>query len=386
MRIDRGRGPRVRGYRLMVDGCLLLGILDRLTLAVMRQARRALVALRPLGGAAGWWPVILALLLAASFVGCGSAPTSPSADQDGADSGAAVLDEIESGTEVPDASYGDGADAVDAVESEGLTAVLVDANDDYSFDSYRDATGCEVIDQDPAAGEVVDDGDEVEVTVDCAQVDWENHEGAGWDAFNDAYAVAFDDGCQALFHESPDGSLYEDDYEYTVVDCQNLNLGDASDSPDLPGDAPDDPEETGTELGELDGCRALFEEGGVYSLNWGTHSITEDECPIGTYVPSARPQTKKRKKRQLTDDTCTAEQAGGTPISIEIERGQINCAGAEALWNDFLRRAPTEGQGSSGVMEIDGWICAGALMTDAPRAGSCARTDKSAEFVVYDGE
>jgi hypothetical protein len=340
---------------------------------------------RPVGGRGPRWLSIVALLLAALLAGCSSGGGSSSSAEEGAGGGAALRDDSD-GFEVPDATYGDGADGVDAVESEGLTAVLVDANDDYSFDSYRDASGCEVIDQNPAAGEFVDEGDEVEITVDCAQVDWENQEGAGWDAFNDAYGGGFDDGCQALFDESPDGSLYEDDYEYSVVDCQNLNPGDGSGSTDLPGDAPDDPEATGAELGELDGCRVLFEEQGVYSLNWGTNSITEDDCPIGGYVPPARPQSKKRKKRQLTSDGCSAKQPDGAPVGIDVERGQINCAGAEALWNDFLRRAPTEGQGSSGATEIDGWICAGALISDEPRLGSCSRTDKTAAFVVYRGE
>ena len=295
------------------------------------------------------------------------------------DEGGALMDGGGDGVEIPDATYGDGADAVDAVESEGLTATLIDANDGYDFDSTRDVTGCEVVDQYPAAGDLVDDGGEVDITVDCSQVDWENQEGAGWDAFNEAYAVAFDDGCRALFGEPPDGSLYEDDYEYTVIDCQNLNPGDGSGASDLPGDVPDDPEGTGIELGELDGCRALFDQQGVYSLNWGTHSVTAYDCPIGGYTPPA-------KKRKTRTDGCSGGQADGTPIGIEVKRGRVNCAGAEALWNEFLRRAPTEGQGSSGVLELDGWICAGAVMSDAPRAGSCSRADKSAEFVVFNGE
>ena len=71
---------------------------------------------------------------------------------------------------------------------------------------------------------------------------------------------------------------------------------------------------------------------------------------------------------------------------IEVERGEINCAGAEALWNEFLRLAPTEGQGSSGVVDIDGWTCAGATLTEARRAGSWSRADTTATFVVYTGE
>jgi hypothetical protein len=129
---------------------------------------------------------------------------------------------------------------VSLVEAEGLTATLADANSEVSFDASRDATGCEVTDQEPAAGDTLAEGDEVTITVDCRQVDWENQQGPDWDSFSDAYASAFDDGCQALFGTSPDGSLYEDDYEYTAIDCQNLNPGDGSSASDLPGDVPDD--------------------------------------------------------------------------------------------------------------------------------------------------
>ena len=104
-------------------------------------------------------------------------------------------------------SSDDGAQAVSAVEDAGFEPTLADANDDPGFDSARDASGCEVTEQDPSAGEFGNEGDEVIITVDCAQVDWENREGAQWDAFNEAYQSSFDDGCQALFDESRTGSL-----------------------------------------------------------------------------------------------------------------------------------------------------------------------------------
>jgi hypothetical protein len=260
--------------------------------------------------------ILLAPLFAIAAAGCGteSEPTPDAEDR-------AYISE-EEGIEVPDLSYEDGADAVFAVEDEGLTAALIAINGDL-----RDGTGCEVVDQSPAAGEIVAEGDEVEITVDCAQVDWKNQEGPGWDAFNDGYANGFDEGCQELFDQSPDGSLYEDDYEYSVADCQNLNPGDGSAASDVPADAPDDPESAGVEIGRLDGCQALFAEQGVWSLNWGTDSYTEDDCPVDTCVA---PPPRKRKPK-LTSDGCAAEQSDSTPIAIEVDRGEINCIGAEAL-------------------------------------------------------
>jgi hypothetical protein len=152
---------------------------------------------------------------------------------------------------------------------------------------------------------------------------------------------------------------------------------------DVPVDVPDDPESAAAELGETDGCEALFEQEGVWSLNWGEDSITVDDCPIGGYYPPAEPAKKNSNSAKRAGDTCDAEQADGTPINIEVDQGKINCTGAQALWTEFQRRAPTEGAGSSGFLELEGWGCAGAPAVAAPRAGSCEWLDGTAAFTVY---
>jgi hypothetical protein len=220
----------------------------------------------------------LLVLCITALAGCGS--NTPQNASAGGGRGEVIDDETENGVDVPDLSGADGADAVSTVETEGLIATLADADDDPSFDSTRDATGCEVRDQEPVAGETVEDGTEITITVSCAQVDWENQKGPAWEAFDEAYTTGFDAGCDALFDQSPDGSLYEDDTEYTALDCQNENPGDASSGSDVPSDAPDDPEAAGTELGELDGCTALFDNGVVLSLNHGTDTWTDADCPL----------------------------------------------------------------------------------------------------------
>jgi hypothetical protein len=196
--------------------------------------------------------------------------------------GADAVAQDDGSIEVPDVSGDDGADAVSDVENESLTVTLADdGDDDPSFDSSRDASGCTVTDQDPAAYEMVDDGTEVTITLDCRQVDWETQEGPDWETFSEAYIGGFDGGCIALFDSSPDGSLYEDDVEYAAGDCQNESPSDGSDATDIPGDVPDEPEAAGTDAGELDGCQALFENQGVTSLNYGQDSLTESDCPVG---------------------------------------------------------------------------------------------------------
>jgi hypothetical protein len=337
--------------------------------------------------------ITLALLIGAclSLVACAQTDSSgtvgDASGDNGSPSGVVDAPSDVGPIEVPDVSGEDGADAVSDVEAASLTATLADANDDPGFDSSRDASGCEVTDQDPAAGDGAEHGDEVTITMDCSEVDWENQEGPAWDAFSDSYAAGFDDGCQALFDQSPNGSLYEDDYEYTVADCQSYNPGDASAASDLPGDVPDDPEADGADLGNLDGCQALFENDGVYTLNYGQDSYTEHDCPvdISAGAAPAPTQTKKRKSSTpagaadtVVGQTCSGTEADGTPVVITVAKGVIKCTGAVALLNEWLRRAPDEGVGSGGAMTLYGWVCVGATATQAPRIGTCERRGRDA--------
>jgi hypothetical protein len=324
--------------------------------------------------------VALATLAAcASLAACGATGTT-SGDTSGV-SPEAVND---GSIEVPDVSSDDGVQAVSDIEDAGLEATLADANNDPGFDSSRDANGCEVTDQSPAAGESASEGDEVTITVDCSQVDWENQEGPQWDAFDEAYQSSFDDGCDALFDESPSGSLYEDGVEYSALDCQNENPGDAADASDVPTDVPDDPEAAGTELGELDGCQALFENQGVVSLNYGSDSITEADCPIGGSAPATPQPTKpktspsKHADSVTAGDRCTSTLTNGTRVVLTVTDGEIRCAGAIALFSEWLRRAPKEGTGSGGDLKLYGWECSGAPATQAPRIGSCQRSGADA--------
>ena len=233
-------------------------------------------------------PAVYLLTVAALLLvfagGCSTGTDSTGSTSGSSSEPAQVADDSsgDGGVEVPDVVGSDGADAVSQLEDAGFTVTLADGTgEDSEFDSSRDASGCETTDQSPSGGDTASDGDDVEIQLDCRQTDWENQEGTAWDAYNEAYSSSFDDGCTELFSVSPDGSLYEDDTEYTEGDCQALNPGDGSDDADLPSDVPDDAEASGTELGEVAGCRALFDEQGLSSLNYGTDSYTADDCPVG---------------------------------------------------------------------------------------------------------
>jgi hypothetical protein len=112
-----------------------------------------------------------------------------------------------------------------------------------------------------------------------SQEEWDNQEGEAWDLFDDAYLTGWDEGCDLVFDESPDGSLFDQGEEFTADDCYAKAPYDASDS-DLPIDVPDDPEYDGEELGTHDGCLAAFEDTYDDALFWGDEvSVDSSICP-----------------------------------------------------------------------------------------------------------
>jgi hypothetical protein len=338
----------------------------------------------------------IAVLLAtaaclAAFFGCGGSEGSRTISEAAPAAGWAAEDgasEDDTPTiEVPDVGGQDGWAAVSDTEAEGFAVLLEDANEDPYFDPARDPDGCEVLDQDPAAGTELEEGGEVTLFVDCRQVDWDNQEGSIWDDFDSAYQRGFDDGCDALFAMSPDGYLYENDSEYTVLDCQLVRPGSAAEATDLPAEFPEEPETAGAALGALDGCQMMFSENFISTLSYGEDTVTDLDCVTVAAPPAIESGRKKsqRGERAAAGGSCSAQLPDGTPIVLEVNRGDINCNGAAALWAEYVRRAPTEGGGSSGYVELEGWSCASASPNEAPRLGSCGNLSDRTEFVVHAG-
>jgi hypothetical protein len=140
---------------------------------------------------------------------------------------------------------------------------------DTSSDSYLDTS----------SDSYSDDGDYA--PYDDAQDAWDNQDGPDWKAFNDAYVSGWDEGCDAAFEGSPDGSLYDQGEQFTADDCYANAPFDASDA-DLPYDVPDDPATDGEELGAQDGCESAFEElppDGLGSLYYGEDEYDDLVCP-----------------------------------------------------------------------------------------------------------
>lgn len=267
----------------------------------------------------------------------------------------------------------DAADAVSEVEGADLTAT---ATDQTGVDR-SDPAGCEVTGQDPSGGSEAEPGDEVMIEVDCRQTDWDNQEGDDWEAFADAYEAGFDAGCEDLFDLSPTGALYADDREYTDLDCPSAP--DPADA-NLPTDVPDDPDAAGDELGQADGCEAAFDDNGVSVLSYGAPHYTVADCEgagAGTKNSTATgPRPTPARTR------CGPARLGGQYVVIRATEGEINCEGAAALWSAYLRHASTEGHGSSGAVEIDGWGCSSASPASRPRVGSCSA--RNTQFEVYE--
>jgi hypothetical protein len=79
---------------------------------------------------------------------------------------------------------------------------------------------------------------------------------------------------------------------------------------------------------------------------------------------------------------CPTFTAKGNSYRIKPKGGTVDCAGAASLWTTYLARAPSEGTGSSALVEIDGWRCAHYPPPDAPLVGSCETGDGSRLKVV----
>ena len=115
------------------------------------------------------------------------------------------------------------------------------------------------------------------------------------------------------------------------------------------------------------------------SLNYGSDSYTEDDCPIGATAPSTSSPTTPSKapstgsEKKIAGQRCAGTEADGTPIVLKVTAGEVNCKGAVALLREWLRRAPTEGVGSGGYMKLYGWKCVAAPAAQASRVGSCER-------------
>jgi hypothetical protein len=312
--------------------------------------------------------LVSGLVLLVMVAGCASSSDSV-APEEAAQSG----DEIE----VPDVTGDDGADSASEIENLGLTAGL----EDQDGTTRDDGSGCTVEDQDPAGGDVAAEGDEVTLELDCRASDWENEEGTIWDEFTSGYETGFDEGCTALFDLSPDGSLYEDDSEYTTLDCPSSDVSDA----DKPLDVPDDPEGEGYDLGFEDGCNAIFDDVALtFELYHGDQSFTADDCQAENGSAGASRSVPNAELGESGDASrdCPPSQARSTYFSVRPVRGKVNCSGATALWKAYLSAARSRGQGSSAYTEIDGWGCLTAKIPEMPRLGSCSK--KGTEFAVYE--
>jgi hypothetical protein len=207
-------------------------------------------------------PYLIVLAIASVLV-LSSCTTSDMSSASGSDPDAF---EPDYGLVVPDVVGMDGADAESEIDSAGLTA----------YYDVNDPAGCEVTDQSLAADAEAAEGEPVELTLDCRQRDWESQDGDDWMSYTDAFDGAAQEGCEALFGETDNGSLYEDDTEYTALDCESVSLPAADEAP--PTDVPDDAASEGGRAGFDGGCAALFESFLSYTVYWGNDSYSEDDC------------------------------------------------------------------------------------------------------------
>ena len=69
-----------------------------------------------------------------------------------------------------------------------------------------------------------------------------------------------------------------------------------------------------------------------------------------------------------TTQLCEDSESG---LSVRVQRGEIDCDSAFALWQEYVQRAPSEGSGNGGHLALDGWNCSAARPAEHPRLGAC---------------
>lgn len=79
-------------------------------------------------------------------------------------------------------------------------------------------------------------------------------------------------------------------------------------------------------------------------------------------------------------------QSDGTAGTVEVLRGKVRCSGAEALWNEYLRRAPDEGVGSGAAVDVEAGLVAARRSGLQPRLGECSADDSSGAFAVREAK
>lgn len=85
---------------------------------------------------------------------------------------------------------------------------------------------------------------------------------------------------------------------------------------------------------------------------------------------------------QALEELCSM-QVDGVGLSIQLRRGEVECQTARKVWREYKRRAPSEGEGSSGFVEMGSWGCSSPPATEVLRQGTCENIDAGVEFSVY---
>lgn len=306
--------------------------------------------------------IVVLIVAAICLAGCGEL----SGDASSNDPDAATVT-------VPDVVDLDGSDAESQIEDAELTVTFAASTDDEDIGEPRpDATGCKVVDQDPSGDDEVDPDTDVSLELDCRQTDWENQDGDEWDDYQSQFDNAVDEGCDAVFTSHL--SLYDNDQEYSSLDCASISAPDAAD--DVPGDVPDDPSSAGSEAGFDAGCVALFDSVGTDALFYGEDSVTADDCQASNPYRSA---SAGRGDSDSAQGECVGSVAGKS-FTIELTAGSVPCAKARSTWIMYSRRAPREGAGSSAALNVGKWLCSSASPTEAPRLGTCSSSTRKTEF------
>lgn len=76
----------------------------------------------------------------------------------------------------------------------------------------------------------------------------------------------------------------------------------------------------------------------------------------------------------------------GTSVRVRIVSGDLTCDAAEQIFRTYYADVPTQGQGSGGFLEVDGWTCLSSTVASSAatgQAGGCSTA--SGSTIVTEG-
>lgn len=109
--------------------------------------------------------------------------------------------------------------------------------------------------------------------------------------------------------------------------------------------------------------------------------------PTGTSTSPASSASASTVAAPVGPQQCgSVTTVTGTSVRVRIVSGDLTCDAAEQIFRTYYADVPTQGQGSGGFLEVDGWTCLSSTVASSAatgQAGGCSTA--SGSTIVTEG-